>query len=255
MSDMARGRNGAQGATGRAASDPAGVERGAPESIRRRLALALDVDDIVEALRLARELRPWFGTAKVGLELFSAAGPDAISTMRALDVDVFADLKLHDIPATVGRAARVLGALGPRYVTAHAAGGPAMIRAAAEGLREGAAAAGVPEPTLLAVSVLTSEPEPSERVMRQRVVDSLGAGAGGVVCAAPDLTFVRQLAPAAVLVTPGIRPEGAPVDDQARVATPRAALDAGADLMVIGRPVTRAADPVAAARSLAASLL
>ncbi|MFP3901592.1 MAG: orotidine-5'-phosphate decarboxylase [Acidimicrobiia bacterium] len=231
------------------------VQVEAPDEVRRRLVLALDVDDVVEAVRLVRELRPWFGTFKVGLELFSAAGPDAVSAVRNQGVDVFHDAKLHDIPTTVGRAARVLGTLGARYVTVHAAGGRAMVRAAVEGLREGAAAVDLPAPGVLAVSVLTSTPEASDRVIRQRVVDSLEAGAAGIVCATPDLGLVRQLAPAAVLVTPGIRPEGAPADDQARVATPRAALESGADLVVVGRPITRAEDHVAAARSLVSSIL
>lgn len=265
MSDRTTGPHGApeptstaddtvDGVAGEAVVEAAG-ETEAPEEVRRRLVLALDVDDVVEAVRLTRELRPWFGTVKVGLELFSAAGPDAISAVRGLGVDVFHDAKLHDIPATVGRAARVLGTLGATYVTVHAAGGQAMVRAAVEGLREGAAAVDLPAPAVLAVSVLTSEVDASEHVIRQRVVDSLEAGAGGIVCATPDLGLVRQLAPAAILVTPGIRPEGAPADDQARVATPRAALEAGSDLMVIGRPITRAEDHIAAARALISSIL
>jgi orotidine-5'-phosphate decarboxylase len=227
---------------------------GAPDDVRRRLALALDVDDLVAAVRLARELRPWFGTMKVGLELYSAAGPEAISTLLDLEVDVFCDLKLHDIPTTVERSARVLGALGVRYLNVHAAGGPTMVRAGVEGLREGAAGAGLPEPVALAVTVLTSEPEASTHLLHQRVTAGLEGGCDGFVCGAPDLPAVRQLAPRAVLVTPGIRPEGAPADDQGRVATPARALADGADLLVLGRAVTRAADPVAAARAIAAGL-
>jgi orotidine-5'-phosphate decarboxylase len=191
---------------------------------------------------------------KVGLELYSAAGPEAVTSLVDLGVDVFCDLKLHDIPSTVGRAARVIGALGARYLTVHAAGGPSMVRAGVEGLREGAARAGAAEPTALGVTVLTSEPEATTHLLRQRVAAGLDGGCQGFVCAAPDLATVRQLVPTAVLVTPGIRPEGSPVDDQGRVATPRAALDDGADLLVVGRPITRAADPVAAARALVASL-
>jgi orotidine-5'-phosphate decarboxylase len=231
----------------------AGAE-GAPAAVRDRLALALDVDDLVPALRLAHELRPWFGTMKVGLELYLAAGPEVVTTLVDLGVDVFCDLKLHDIPNTVGRAARVVGALGARYLTIHAAGGPAMVRAGVEGLREGAASAEAPEPVALAVTVLTSEPEASAHLLRQRVTAGLDGGCQGFVCAVPDVPTVRQLAPPAVLVTPGIRPEGSPVDDQGRVATPAAALAAGADLLVVGRPVTRADDPVAAARALVASV-
>jgi orotidine-5'-phosphate decarboxylase len=227
----------------------------APDDVRSRLALALDVDDLIPALRLARELSPWFGTMKVGLELYSAAGPEAITTLVDLGVDVFCDLKMHDIPNTVSRAARVVGALGARYLTLHAAGGPAMVRAGVEGFREGAAGAEVPEPLALGVTVLTSEPEASTRLLRQRVTAGLDGGCQGFVCAAADIATVRQLAPSALVVTPGIRPEGAPVDDQGRVATPRQALDAGAGLLVVGRPVTRADDPVAAARVLVAAMV
>jgi len=228
---------------------------GAPAEIRNRLALALDVDDIIPALRLARELSPWFGTMKVGLELYSATGPEAITTLVDLGVDVFCDLKLHDIPTTVGRAARVVGSLGARYLTLHTAGGPAMVRAGVEGLREGAAGAGAPEPVALGVTVLTSEPEASTHLVQQRVATGLDGGCQGFVCAASDIATVHQLAPSALVVTPGIRPEGAPADDQGRVATPRQAVDAGAGLLVVGRPVTRADDPVAAARALVASLV
>src|SRR5918994_49039 len=222
--------------------------------VRDRLALALDFDDLVPALRMARELAPFFGTMKVGLELYSAAGPEAITTLIDLGVDVFADLKLHDIPTTVGRAARVVGALGARYLDVHLAGGAAMVRAGVEGLREGAAGAGAPEPVPLGVTVLTSEPDASTHLLRQRVTIGLEAGCAGFVCAAPDIATVRQLAPAAVLATPGIRPEGSPVDDQGRVATPPDALAAGSDLIILGRAVTRAPDPVAAARAVVASL-
>lgn len=228
--------------------------QGAPEDVRRRLALALDVDDLVAAVRLARDLEPWFGTMKVGLELYSAAGPEALSTLLDLGVDVFCDLKLHDIPTTVERSARVLGALGVRYLNVHAAGGATMVRAGVEGLRDGAAGAGLPAPVALAVTVLTSEPEASTHLLHQRVAAGLEGGVDGFVCGAPDVPAIRQLAPRAMLVTPGIRPEGAPVDDQRRVATPARALADGADLLVVGRAVTRAADPVAAAQSLVAGL-
>jgi orotidine-5'-phosphate decarboxylase len=129
-----------------------------------------------------------------------------------------------------------------------------MLRAGVEGLREGAAGADLPEPVAMGVTVLTSEPEASAHLLHQRVVAGLDGGCGGFVCAVPDVETVRQIVPAALLATPGIRPEGAAIDDQGRVATPRQALDAGADLLVVGRPVTRAADPVAAARALVAPL-
>jgi orotidine-5'-phosphate decarboxylase len=225
-----------------------------PESLRSRLVLALDVDDLVMARRLARRLQPFFGTMKVGFELYSAAGPEGISLLAGMGVDVFCDIKLLDIPNTVGRAARVIGALGARYLTLHTAGGAPMLRAGVEGLREGAAGADLPEPVAMGVTVLTSEPDASAHLLHQRVKARLDGGCGGFVCAVPDIETVRQIAPAAVLATPGIRPEGAAIDDQGRVATPRQALDAGADLLLIGRPVTRADDPVAAARALVALL-
>jgi orotidine-5'-phosphate decarboxylase len=129
-----------------------------------------------------------------------------------------------------------------------------MLRAGVEGLREGAAMGEQQAPVALAVTVLTSDPEASSHVLRQRVTAGLDAGCGGFVCAVPDLAEVREIAPAAVVATPGVRAEGAPVDDQARVATPQVALDAGADLLVIGRAVTGAEDPSAAAGALLAGL-
>jgi orotidine-5'-phosphate decarboxylase len=208
-----------------------------------RLALALDVDDLVEAVRLGRLLRPWFGIAKVGLELFSAAGPEAIGALRSLGFAVFCDVKLHDIPNTVRGAARVLGSLGADLLTLHAAGGEVMLRAGVEGLAEGAEAAGIPVPRALAVTILTSEGRRPATVLDERVA--------GVVCSAGDVRAVKRLGPRLLAVVPGIRPEGVPAHDQAAPATPRAAVEAGADILVIGRAVTAAADPAAAAAALA----
>jgi orotidine-5'-phosphate decarboxylase len=160
---------------------------------RGRLALALDVDDLVVAHRLARELQPWFGVAKVGLELYSAAGPDAVTSLVDLGFDVFLDLKLHDIPTTVGRAATVIGALGVRYLTLHASGGVAMLRAGVDGLAEGAARADEPPPTALAVTVLTSDRDAPPHIVPKRVRLALDAGCGGLVCGAPDIREVKQL--------------------------------------------------------------
>jgi orotidine-5'-phosphate decarboxylase len=218
------------------------------------LAIALDVDDLVVAMRLAGQLRPFFRVAKVGLELFSAVGPDVITGLRNLDYDVFCDLKLHDIPTTVNKAARVIGALGATYLTVHTSGGVDVLRAGVEGFAEGASRAELAAPTMLGVTVLTSDADASEDVLRRRVRIALDAGCGGVVCSAPDLPVVRSLAPSLFTVVPGIRPEGASNDDQARVATPRAAREAGADLLVIGRPVTQAPDPEAAAAAVVESL-
>jgi orotidine-5'-phosphate decarboxylase len=226
----------------------------APPEIRRRLALVLDVDDVVPAVRLARELSPWFGTVKVGLELYSAAGPDVVGTMTDLGFDVFCDIKLHDIPTTVGKAARVFGSIGATYLNFHAAGGVAMLRAGVEGLREGAAGAGLPPPLALAVTVLTSDADAPAHVLPNRVMTAVEAGCDGVVCAAGDVREVHQYAPRFFTVVPGIRPQGAPHHDQARAATPVEALAAGADLLVVGRAVTEASDPVRAASDLAASL-
>jgi orotidine-5'-phosphate decarboxylase len=215
------------------------------------LALAFDVDDLVEAMRLGRALRPWFGIAKIGLELYSAAGPEAVGALRSLGYDVFCDMKLHDIPNTVGRAARVFGSIGVDYLTIHASGGEVMLRAGVEGLAAGAAAAGLPEPKALAVTILTSEGQRPPTVLAERVMAAVEAGAAGVVCSANDVRDVKQLAPRLLTVVPGIRPAGVPAHDQAAAATPRAALAAGADILVIGRAVTAADDPVAAAAALA----
>jgi orotidine-5'-phosphate decarboxylase len=223
----------------------------APPAVRRRLALALDVDDMVAALRLARRLSPWFGVAKVGLELFAAAGPEAVSAVSAEGYQVFLDLKLYDIPTTVGRAARVIGGLGAGYVTVHTVGGVPMVGAAVAGARSGAAAAGVAAPVVLGVTVLTSEASASAEVLADRVTVAVAGGCGGVVCAAADLEVVRAGAPGLLTVVPGVRPAGSSPDDQARPATPAAAVAAGADLLVIGRAVTAADDPEAAAAAVA----
>jgi orotidine-5'-phosphate decarboxylase len=226
----------------------------APPEIRSRLAVALDVDDAVVALRLARELRPWFGVAKVGLELYSAAGPDVVGALAELGYDVFCDLKFHDIPTTVGRAARVIGALGATYLNLHAQGGVPMLAAGVEGFLGGAADAGLPVPTALAVTILTSEVDAPVDVLAQRVRAALAAGCGGIVCAASDVAEAKRLGPDLTTVVPGIRPDGVPLHDQARAATPSEAIAAGADVLVIGRAVTHADDPSAAAAAIAASI-
>jgi orotidine-5'-phosphate decarboxylase len=221
---------------------------------RDQLVLALDLDDLVPALRLARELQPWFKTAKVGLELFSASGPDAVSAVADLGYDVFLDLKLHDIPTTVRRAARVIGALGASYLTLHARSGPTMLRAGVEGLREGAEAAGLPHPVALAVTILTSDGDAPAHILGHRVAAAVEAGCGGMVVAAADVREAKQLAPRLLVVVPGIRMPSHDAHDQARPATPSQAAGLGADLLVIGRTVTGAKDPAAAAAALVESL-
>jgi len=233
---------------------PAETPAAVSEEIRGKLALVLDLDDLVPALRLSRDLRPWFGVAKVGLELFSAAGPDVISSLMEQGYDVFVDLKLLDIPTTVGKASRVLGAIGARDLTLHARGDADMLRAGVEGLMAGASRAGLPDPYPLAVTVLTSDAGAPPHILPARVALAAETGCAGIVCAAADLKEAHQIAPRLLRVVPGLRPVGTPVHDQVRAATPREALDLGADLLVIGRAVTEADDPVAAAKALVADL-
>lgn len=225
------------------------------DELRSKLCVALDVDDMVEAVRIARELSPWFGVAKVGLELFTAAGIDAIGILTGLGYDVFLDLKMYDIPTTVEKASKVLGAVGVKYATYHAQGGIDVLKAGADGLRSGAADAGLAEPIPLAITVLTSDANAPEHIMPARVGLAVEAGMGGLVCGPNDVKEAKQYAPRLFGVTPGIRPEGADTHDQKRVATPKVALDNGSDLLVIGRAVTLADDRVAAAEAIVDSCL
>lgn len=220
-----------------------------------RIVVALDVPTLEEARDLAAALAGEVGWIKVGLELFAAHGPDAVRAVAG-HAPVFLDLKLHDIPTTVERAAARVADLGVGLLTVHASGGPAMIEGAVRGLGD--------DGEVLAVTVLTSmreedlaavgQPGAAEQVPSLARV-AVAAGAPGLVCAPPDLRAVRDAVGQDVrLVTPGVRPAGASADDQARVATPAGAVADGADLLVIGRPITRADDPVAAARAIAAEL-
>ena len=226
----------------------------APDAIRDKLAIALDVDDVVVARRLAREVQPYFGVAKVGLELYSAVGPAIVNHLIESGFKVFLDIKLHDIPTTVSKAARVLGSLGASYLTIHAMGGAAMLRAGVDGLCEGASRAGLPEPVALAVTILTSDDGAPPHILGKRVQAAVEGGCRGIVCASSDIRQAKQLAPRILAVVPGIRPAGMATHDQARAATPEAALAAGADLLVIGRAVTAADDRAAAAARIVASL-
>jgi orotidine-5'-phosphate decarboxylase len=218
------------------------------------MCLVLDTDDLVAATRLAHALQPWFRVAKVGLELYTAAGPEAVGALRALGFDVFLDLKLFDIPTTVERAARVAGSLGVSYLTVHARDDGPMLRAGVTGLLDGARSAGLPEPVALGVTVLTSDPGAPAHVLPRRVGLAVESGCAGVVCAAVDLPEVRRVAPKVITVVPGIRPTGSPAHDQARAATPADAVAAGADLLVVGRAVTQADDPATAAAAVAAEV-
>jgi orotidine-5'-phosphate decarboxylase len=218
------------------------------DEVRQHLALALDVDDLDTARRIAGSLAPWIGVAKIGLELYGAAGPAAVTALRDDGFRVFLDAKLHDIPTTVGRAARVLARLGPAYINMHAAGGEAMLRAGVEGMATGAAEAGVEAPVPMAVTVLTSDPDPAAFEPRLRI--AIEAGCRGVVCSVHELARVHEAAPGFVTLVPGVRMEGSNVNDQARIGTPGAVAAAGADLLVVGRTVMAAKHPEEAARRL-----
>jgi len=227
---------------------------GLSPELRSKMALALDVDDLVEALRMARRLSPWFGVAKVGLELYTAAGPDAVGTMLDNGFDVFLDLKLHDIPTTVGKAASVVGALGAKYLTMHAHGGESMLQAGVDGLRTGARNADLPEPMAVAVTVLTSDASAPAHIMPNRLRLAVEAGCGGIVCSGANVREARELSPRTLRIVPGIRAEGADSHDQPYPLTPTRALEEGAGLLVVGRAVTAAEDPAAAASALFAGL-
>jgi orotidine-5'-phosphate decarboxylase len=214
--------------------------------VRKRLAIALDVEDLDRAERVAKEVAPWFGVAKVGLELYSAAGPEAIARMRNLDLEVFADIKLHDIPTTVGRAARVLGRQGVRYLNFHAAGGVDMLRAGVEGLAEGARDAGHTSAVPIAVTVLTSDPDAG--AFDARLTAAIEAGCGGVVCSVLEIERVHAARADFVTIVPGVRFAHDDSHDQARIGTPESVALAGGDVLVIGRAVTRAPDPRVAAK-------
>jgi orotidine-5'-phosphate decarboxylase len=235
-------------------SAPPATPEPAPAHLRDKLAIALDVDDIVVARRLAREVQPYFGVAKVGLELYSAVGPSIVGHLIDAGFKVFLDIKLHDIPTTVSKAARVLGSIGASYLTIHAMGGAAMLRAGVDGLCEGASRAGLPEPVGLAVTILTSDDGAPPHILGKRVQAAVEGGCRGIVCASSDIRQAKTLAPRILAVVPGIRPAGMATHDQARAATPEAALAAGADLLVIGRAVTGAEDRAEAAARIVASL-
>ena len=227
---------------------------GGPEELRQRLALALDFDDLVVAMRWAARMKGSFGVAKVGLELFSAAGPAVVAALLEEGFKVFIDLKFADIPTTTRKGARVLGALGASYLTLHVSAGPSTLRAGVEGFAEGAERGGLPAPVALGVTILTSEVDAPRDLLRARVKAAADAGCGGIVCAAPDLAVAKLVAPHLLAAVPGIRLPGRGRHDQGRAATPAEAARAGADLLVIGRAVTEAADPEAAVEEIVAEL-
>ena len=224
-----------------------------------RLIVALDFPSATAALDLADQLQGTCRWFKVGMELYYAAGNSVIERLRERGFDVFLDLKLHDIPNTVAGAVRSVTGVGASLLTIHAGGGERMMRAAAE------AASAPNAPRLLAVTVLTSidAPElaaigvsdsPETQVLRLASLAQT-AGINGLVCSPEEVSAVRQLmGPAALLVIPGIRPAGAAVGDQSRVATPAQAIAQGASMLVVGRPITQAADPAKAAADILAEI-
>lgn len=215
---------------------------------RNPLIVAVDTSDLGRARELGERLSGVVGLLKVGMELFVAAGPEAAERMRE-HAPVFLDLKLHDIPNTVERAARGAAALGVSMLTVHALGGPDMVRAAVDGVADGAG--GADPPVILAVTVLSSLGGEGLASPASLAFEAVAAGAGGVVVSGPDVGPVREVVgPDVVVVVPGIRPAGHSGNDQVRVLSPGEALERGADYIVVGRPVTEAEDPAGAARGV-----
>ena len=222
------------------------------------IAVALDAPDLASAVVLAGQVKDSVSTFKVGLELYMRYGPDAVQQVRdaAPGRLLFLDVKLHDIPNTVGGAARAVAQLQPDILTVHAAGGGAMIAAAVEAL---------PQARVAAVTILTSLSAPNLDelgivgppidAVRRLASLAVNAGASALVCSPAEVAAVRsEVGPEVLLITPGVRPVGADVGDQQRVATPEQALADGASLLVIGRPITAADNPGVAAAHLAASV-
>jgi orotidine-5'-phosphate decarboxylase len=214
------------------------------------LVAALDVSTIDEAARLATLLAPHVGMLKVGLELAWAVGPEAVRRIGAHG-PVFVDCKLHDIPNTVERAAANIARLGVAMMNVHALGGETMMRAAWEGADRGASAAGVRRPLVIAVTVLSSHAGEDLASPASLAFEAKVSGLDGVVVSGEDVEDVRAACGEEFcLVVPGIRPAGSNGHDQVRVLTPAEAIEKGADYLVIGRPLTEAADPVGVARGI-----
>lgn len=225
-----------------------------------RVIVALDYASAAEALAFAQRLDPRRCRVKVGKELFTVAGPDLVRQLAGRGFDVFLDLKYHDIPNTVAAACKAAAGLGAWMINVHASGGSAMMRAAREAL------AALPKPPLLiAVTVLTSmgdedlreigQQEPAPRLVERLARLAQASGMDGVVCSAQEAALLRKACGAGFrLVTPGIRLADAGKDDQKRIVTPAAAVAAGADYLVVGRPITQAADPLAALARITAEM-
>jgi orotidine-5'-phosphate decarboxylase len=227
--------------------------------------VALDVPTVDKALALAGELAPVVGAFKIGSELFTAAGPEIVRNIRSIGAAVFLDLKFHDIPNTVAKAVASATRLDVQMLTLHTAGGTAMMQAAEESAQQTAAQLSRPAPLVLGVTVLTSMDGdelaavglPSNVGRQVERLASLAAGAGlrGLVCSPLEIAALRQLLPASMqLVTPGIRGPGDTAGDQKRTLSAKEAMDAGANWLVIGRPICAAEDPRAAAERILESL-
>lgn len=246
------------------AAAPDATDGGTAPSARERLFVALDTQELTRAGELVSALRGSVGGFKVGKELFTAQGPDGVRAAVGGE-PLFLDLKFHDIPNTVASALRAALHLRPRVVNVHAAGGPAMLKAAVEAVRETAEDLECERPWLVAVTVLTSldaadlaavgQQGPADRQVVRLAQLAQDCGLDGVVCSPREIAALRRACgPDFKLVVPGIRPSWAAAGDQKRVMTPREAIEAGADLLVVGRPITAADDPAAAARRIAEEL-
>lgn len=225
--------------------------------MKAELIVALDVAGTREALAVVDRLPKEIGWYKIGLELYSAEGPSVVQAVKSRGKNIFLDLKLHDIPRTVERAVRAAARHGADMLTAHASGGRAMLKAAAEAARS----CGRVPPRIIAVTALTSLDQQDLRDLGigrglPEHVSSLAelalqSGVAGLVCSPQEVVSLRsRFGPQPVLVTPGIRPAGGEAGDQKRVATPAAAVKAGANFLVVGRPILEAPDPAAAARAV-----
>ena len=226
---------------------------------------ALDVPTVEQALKLAQQLAPAVGAFKIGKELFTSAGPDIVRRVRDTGASVFLDLKFHDIPNTVAKAVVAAVRLDVQMLTIHASGGSEMMRAAEQAAQQTAAQLGRNAPLVLGVTVLTSqdsntlaelggETDVAKQVERLALL-AAKSGLRGLVCSPLEIVALRRILPPQMqLVTPGIRTGAEKADDQKRTLTPREAIQAGASWLVIGRPITAAADPRAAAESILASL-
>jgi orotidine-5'-phosphate decarboxylase len=232
---------------------------------RHRLAVALDFESRESIRSFAHRLSPEAGVMKIGLQAFVSFGPDLVREVVAGGASVFLDLKLHDIPNTVAGAAAAAARTGASIVNVHAQGGREMMRKGADAAREAAAGASLPAPRIIAVTVLTSldaaglaetgvAGAPREAALRLAML-AKEAGLDGVVCSPEEVAAIRAACgDGFFLVVPGIRPAGSAAGDQKRIATPAAAIADGADLLVVGRPITGAEDPVAAAQAIAAEI-